>query len=547
MGFSRGGSRKYGVKMIRIRDIRCSVKKVENKEAEMRVLKTAVAQKLRANPQQILDLKIYKKALDARRKADLLYTYTLDVQVQSDRVERRALKMKGVQKIDLVSQKQRPVGSQSVKERPVVVGLGPSGCFAALVLAEAGYRPLVLERGAAVQERVEDIRDFWQGGSLKENSNVQFGEGGAGTFSDGKLTTRISDPHCLKVLESYVQAGAPEEILYLNKPHIGSDLLRKVVKNLREKIIDLGGEVRFNAQVQDLKIDKGHLTAIQVNDTWIATQSVLLGIGHSARDTFKMLYDKGLAMEAKPFAIGLRIEHPQEMIDRSQYGEFAGKYGLGAADYRLVYHGDNGRTAYSFCMCPGGQVVAATSERGYVVTNGMSLHARRDRNANAALLVGVTPKDFGSDHPLAGVDFQRKWEKAAYEWGGGNYCAPVQRVEDFLAGRPSRELGSVMSSYLPGVTPSDLSRCLPGYVVETLRKALPYFENKIQGFAMGDALLTGVETRSSSPVRLLRNADGQSNIKGLYPMGEGAGYAGGIMSSAVDGMRMAEGWMAAGS
>jgi len=530
--------------MIRLSDIRCSVKKVESKEKEHAVLKAAVSKKLKIDSQNIVAIKIYKKALDARKKSDLLYTYTIDVQLQNDRAESRALKLKGVQKIEKVALKPKPKRRNPEKERPIVVGFGPSGCFAALVLAEAGYRPLVLERGAAVEERVKDIRDFWQGGSLKENANVQFGEGGAGTFSDGKLTTRISDPNCRKVLKSYVEAGAPDEILYLNKPHIGSDLLRIVVKNLRDKIRALGGEVRFHAQVEDLKTENGQLVALKVQGEWIETTSALFGIGHSARDTFSLLYDKGLVMEAKPFAIGLRIEHPQEMIDRSQYGAFAGQYGLGAADYRLTYHAQNGRTAYSFCMCPGGQVVAATSERGGVVTNGMSLHARGDRNANAALLVGVTPEDYGSNHPLAGVAFQRQWERAAFDLGGTHYYAPIQRVGDFLADCPSVALGAVAPSYLPGVTPSDLSRCLPIYVVETLREALPYFDKKIKDFAMADALLTGVETRSSSPVRLLRNANGQSSIKGLFPMGEGAGYAGGIMSSAVDGIRIAEQWMA---
>jgi len=376
---------------------------------------------------------------------------------------------------------------------------------------------------------------------LDPECNVQFGEGGAGTFSDGKLTTLIRDKRCRKVLEEMVLAGAPEEILYINKPHVGTDNLRTVVKNIRKKINSLGGEVRFNSKVTDIIIKQNKIESVVINQAEkLDVDVLLLAPGHSARDTFMMLYSKDVRMAPKPFSVGVRVEHPQKLIDQAQYKEFAGHKKLGPADYKLAYHASNGRSAYTFCMCPGGMVVPASSEEGCVVTNGMSLYARNAPNANSALLVGVNPEDFGSDHPLAGVEFQRKWERKAFALGGGGFSAPAQLLGDFLADRPSTVLGSVVPSYQIGVRPADLKECLPGYVTDTLREAIPAMEMKLRGFARPDAVITGVETRSSSPVRIIRNENFESGVRGLYPAGEGAGYAGGIISSAVDGIKVAE-------
>jgi len=399
-----------------------------------------------------------------------------------------------------------------------------------------------LERGQDVEARTKAVEAFWNTGTLDEQSNVQFGEGGAGTFSDGKLTTLIKNPRCRKVLEELVNNGAPEEILYSYKPHIGTDILKTVVKNLRQKIIELGGEVRFNFQVSELFIENQEVRGVVING-WekVEADVVVLAVGHSARDTFQMLYEKGVKLSPKAFAIGLRVEHPQALIDKVQYGKLAAHENLGAADYKLVYHASTGRGAYTFCMCPGGVVVNASSERNRLVTNGMSFFARDGENANSALLVGVEPGDFMENHPLAGVDFQRRWEELAFQIAGENYYAPAQLVGDFLLDRPSTKLGMIKPTIKPGISLVELKKCLPPYVVETLKEAIPYFAQKIPGFAMADAVLTGVETRSSSPVRIERQTDYQSiNIKGLYPAGEGAGYAGGIVSAAVDGIMAAE-------
>ena len=426
-------------------------------------------------------------------------------------------------------------------ERPVIIGMGPAGLFAGLFLARNGYKPIVLERGDDVETRTAKINEFWNGGMLDTESNVQFGEGGAGTFSDGKLTTLINDRRCHTVLEEFVRAGAPEEILYKNKPHIGTDLLKSVVKNIRQEIIENGGEVRFRAKVTDFVIKDGSVEAVIINDKErLNCRVVMLAIGHSARDTFKVLHDRGVKMTQKPFSIGVRIEHPQIIINKSQYGKFANHEKLGAADYKLAAHFDNGRSAYTFCMCPGGMVIAAASEENMVVTNGMSYHARDMENANSALLVGVNPEDFESSHPLAGVEFQRKWESLAFVLGGKNYKAPAQKVGDFLKDRPSDAIGDVRPTYNLGVTMTDLRGCLPKYVTDTLKMAIIAFDRKIKGFAYADAIMTGVETRSSSPIRIVRDENFESNIKGLYPIGEGAGYAGGIMSAAIDGLRAAE-------
>jgi hypothetical protein len=433
-------------------------------------------------------------------------------------------------------------------ERPIVIGSGPCGLLAGLTLAQMGFRPIILERGRVVRERTKDTWALWRRGVLTPESNVQFGEGGAGTFSDGKLYSGIKDPQHLgrRVLSEFVAAGAPDEILYVSKPHIGTFRLVTVVENLRRQIEALGGEYRFQSRVIDLDVEEGrggHRAVIGVvldNGERLAARHVVLAVGHSARDTFPMLEARGVAMVAKPFSVGFRIEHPQALIDRCRFGAHAGNPILGAADYKIVHHATNGRSVYSFCMCPGGQVVAATSEPGLVVTNGMSQYSRAERNANAGIVVGVTPADYPGG-PLAGIAFQRHWERQAFLAGGGDYRAPAQLVGDFLAGRPSTKLGSVIPSYKPGVTPADLSTCLPDYAIAAIREAIPAFDRQIRGFAMADAVLTGVETRTSAPLRITRGADYQSvNTSGLYPAGEGAGFAGGILSAGVDGIRVAE-------
>jgi uncharacterized protein len=431
----------------------------------------------------------------------------------------------------------------NLRARPVVIGMGPAGLFAGLILAQSGFRPIILERGKAVRERTKDTFALWRQGKLDPESNAQFGEGGAGTFSDGKLYSQIKDPrhHGRKVLTEFVKAGAPPEILYVSKPHIGTFRLVSMVENMRATIEALGGEIRFESRVDDFDIDAGQLRGVVLaSGERIAAEHVVLAIGHSARDTFQKLHDRGVYIEPKPFSIGFRIEHPQSLIDRCRFGRNAGNPLLGAADYKLVHHCSNGRSVYSFCMCPGGTVVAAASEPGRLVTNGMSQYSRSERNANSAIVVGITPDDYPGG-PLAGIAFQRHWEERAFELGGGNYQAPGQLVGDFLAGRASIALGSVIPSYTPGVHLCDLGTALPDYAIAAIREALPAFDKKIKGFAMSDAVLTGVETRTSSPLRIKRDDTFQSlNTRGLYPTGEGAGYAGGILSSAVDGIKIAE-------
>jgi hypothetical protein len=432
----------------------------------------------------------------------------------------------------------------NLAQRPVVIGTGPCGLFVGLVLAQMGFRPIILERGKSVRERTQDTWGLWRGHKLNPESNVQFGEGGAGTFSDGKLYTQIKDPkhYGRKVLNEFVKAGAPEEILYVSKPHIGTFRLVGVVEHMRATIESLGGEIRFESRVQDIDIEHGKVRGVVLADgSYIAADHVVLAVGHSARDTFAMLHARGVHIEAKPFSIGFRIEHPQTLIDRARFGNSAGNPLLGAADYSLVHHCKNGRSVYSFCMCPGGTVVAAASEPGHLVTNGMSQYSRNERNANSGIVVGITPADYPG-HPLAGVEFQRHWEARAFEQGGSNYNAPVQMVGDFLGKKPSSMLGTVVPSYTPGVQPTDLKSCLPDYAITAIREALPAFDKQIKGFAKYDAVLTGVETRTSSPIRITRkDSDYQSlNVQGLYPAGEGAGYAGGILSAAIDGIKVAE-------
>lgn len=522
--------------MLRVTNVKLSLN-----EDKSRII-DKLAKKLKVRKKEIVQYTIFRESVDARKRHMIYFVYTVDVELKDEESVLNKLKDKDVSVTPPMEYQYVQPGNEVLNHRPVIVGTGPAGLFAGLLLAQMGYRPLLLERGADVDTRTKAVHTFWETGRLNQECNVQFGEGGAGTFSDGKLTTLIKDKRCRKVLEELVQAGAPEKISYSHKPHVGTDILKTVVKNLRHRILDLGGEVRFNSRVTDIIVEGNKIKGIVVNEQEkLAAEVLVLAIGHSARDTFAMLHDRGVNMSPKPFSIGVRIEHPQELIDRAQYKKFAGHEKLGPAEYKLAYHSLNGRSAYTFCMCPGGTVVAASSEEGCVVTNGMSEYARDKQNANSALLVGITPKDFGSSHPLAGVEFQRRWERKAFELGGGNYSAPAQLVGDFLADRPSIKLGSVEPSYTRPVTLGELKNCLPGYVIETLREAIIDFDRKIKGFALPDAVLTGVETRSSSPVRIQRNEQGQStNIAGLYPAGEGAGYAGGIISSAVDGMRIAE-------
>ena len=531
--------------MLRINDIRLPL------DHDEIALENAIVKKLGIAKAALMSFSIFKRSHDARRKNAMLFVYSVDVTVRDEAAVLNKLRADVSIMISPDTGYHfigHTTAGSTPRHRPIIVGFGPCGIFAALILAQMGLKPIVLERGKPVRERTQDTWDLWRRKSLHPESNVQFGEGGAGTFSDGKLYSQIKDPHYLgrKVMSEFVKAGAPAEIMYVAKPHVGTFRLVGVVETMREEIIALGGEVRFQHRVVDLLIEGSQLRGATVLDVKrdqvkeIRTDHLILALGHSSRDTVQMLYARGVFMEAKPFSIGFRIEHPQSLIDRARFGVNAGNPLLGAADYKLVHHANNGRSVYSFCMCPGGTVVAATSEENRVVTNGMSQYSRNERNANAGIVVGIDPRDY-PDGPLAGIEFQRRWESRAYELGGGNYEAPGQLVGDFLAGRASTSLGEIVPSYQPGVHLTDLATSIPDYAVTAIREALPAFDKQIRGFAMYDAVLTGVETRTSSPVKITRGPDFQSlNVKGLFPAGEGASYAGGILSAGVDGIKVAE-------
>ena len=528
--------------MIHITEIRLPI------EHAPAALEAAIIERLDIKPDDLLGFEVFKRSYDARKNSALSFIYTVDADVNDPDVILEKFKNDVHIKptpdtsYHFVAQVSQATAASSTL-RPVVIGFGPCGIFAALILAQMGFKPLVLERGRAVRERTLDTWGLWRKNVLNPESNVQFGEGGAGTFSDGKLYSQIKDPkfYGRQVIREFIKAGAPAEISYVAKPHIGTFRLVGVVEKMREEIIALGGEVRFSQKVTGFDIEHEHVRGVRLESgETIAADHVVLALGHSARDTFEALHAAGVYMEAKPFSVGFRIEHPQSLIDRARLGPHAGNPLIGAADYKLVHHAKNGRAVYSFCMCPGGTVVAAASEPNRVVTNGMSQYSRNERNANAGIVVGITPEDFPGG-PLAGIEFQRAIESKAYELGGSTYEAPGQLVGDFLMGRPSTQLGSVTPSYKPGVHLTDLASSLPDYAIEAIREAIPAFEKQIKGFSMHDAILTGVETRTSSPLRIKRGEDFQSvNIRGIYPAGEGAGYAGGILSAGVDGIRVAE-------
>ena len=530
--------------MIRVTEVKLPL---DHDEAD---LKQALYNRLKQFPSEY---QVIRRGYDARRRGDIQLVYTIDCSIDNEEeflrnhsLDRNLSKTPEVRYQFVMSrQTGEKISSQAGYVRPVVIGAGPCGFMAGLLLAQMGLRPLILERGKPVRERTVDTFAFWRQSKFNPDSNVQYGEGGAGTFSDGKLHTQISDPYHYghKVLTEFVRAGAPEEILYVSKPHIGTFRLVSMVEKIRQEIESFGGQYRFNTYVQKILMNKNRqIVGVQLVDGQeIQTNHIILATGHSAREMMHALYEDGVEIQAKPFSVGVRIEHPQTLIDKARFGSQAGHQLLGAADYKLVHHDADKRGVYSFCMCPGGTVIAAASEEGGIVTNGMSQYSRAERNANAAIVVGVQPERDYAGHPLAGIAFQRDLERKAFQLGGANYKAPVQRVEDFLLGRATRTLGSVVPSYKPGVEPDDLAEILPSFVINGIREALPAFNRKLSGFNFADAVMTGVETRTSSPVRIPRMDDGQSvNTSGLYPAGEGAGYAGGIMSAAIDGIKIAE-------
>lgn len=534
--------------MLRLNEIKLPLNHADD------ALTEAIVSKLAIKREQLVSFSIFKRSYDARKKSSILLIYQLDV-VLVDKAEQAVLAKFSKQSFvrpspdtsyHFVAQGASDFPS-SGQQRPIVIGFGPCGLLAALLLAQMGLKPIVLERGQNVRQRTKDTWGFWRKGKLNTESNVQFGEGGAGTFSDGKLWSQVKDKNHLgrKVLNEFVKAGAPKEILMVSKPHIGTFKLVKMVEAMREQITLLGGEIRFEHKVETIHregTDQGQITGLTLSSgETLYSRHIILAIGHSARDTFQMLLDQGIYIEPKPFSIGFRIEHPQSIIDRARFGDSAGHPILGAADYKLVHHCENGRSVYSFCMCPGGTVVAATSEEGQVVTNGMSQYSRNERNANSAIVVGINPEKDYPNHVLAGIDLQRELEKQAYVLGGSNYNAPAQLVGDYLNDKPSSQLADVTPSYQPGITLGDLSLALPEFANAAIREAIPVFDKQIKGFAKSDAILTGVETRTSSPICIKRGKDFQSvNTLGLYPAGEGAGYAGGILSAGIDGIKVAE-------
>lgn len=534
--------------MLRINELKLPLDHSDHALADAIINKLAVA------ADELVSFSIFKRSYDARKKSAILLIYQLDVILTPAAEEAVLEKLAGDPSIRISPDTRYRFVAQANKDfpalgqqRPLIIGFGPCGILAALLLAQMGLKPIVLERGKDGRRRTKDAWALWREGKLDTESNVQFGEGGAGTFSDGKLYSQVKDKNHLgrKVLAEFVKAGAPEEILYVSKPHIGTFKLVKMVENMRAEIIRLGGEIRFESKVQTLhrqQDEPGKITGLTLSSgEELKSQHIILAVGHSARDSFEMLLQQGVYIEAKPFSIGFRIEHPQSLIDRARFGDSAGHPLLGAADYKLVHHCSNGRSVYSFCMCPGGTVVAATSEQGRVVTNGMSQYSRNERNANSAIVVGIEPAKDYPGHVLAGIDLQRELEAKAYRLGGSNYHAPAQLLGDFLQNRPSTALGKVIPSYQPGISLGDLSQALPEFAITALREAIPAFNKQIKGFAMNDAVLTGVETRTSAPICIKRGPDFQSiNSQGLYPAGEGAGYAGGILSAAIDGIKVAE-------
>ena len=521
--------------MIKISNMKLPV------DADRLKIMTVAAKTLGIAKEQIISFEVSGMSVDARKKSDVHYVCTATLTAENEEKLVEAADSKNVAMYEK-PQYSFPAVLRKSSARPVVVGMGPGGLFAALELARAGMPPIILERGKSVEQRTQDVELFWDTGALLLNSNVQFGEGGAGTFSDGKLTTGINDPRIAHVFESFVEHGAPEDIKWAQKPHIGTDVLRQVVVDIRRELLELGCDIRFEQTLTGLEIKNGSVTGVSVEADGgsyvLPCDTVVLAPGHSARDTFSMLFEAGVPMQQKAFAVGVRIEHSQSDISTAQYGVFADK--LPPADYKLACHLPNGRSAFTFCVCPGGQVIAAANQHGQLVTNGMSLRARDGENINGGFLVGVNPSDFRDSHPLSGVKFQEQWEGRAFLAAGGNFYAPVQTVGDFLKNRITAQFGKITPSYKPGVKGAQLRACLPGYITDTLAGALPIFDRSIRGFANPDAVMTGVETRSSSPVRILRGEDFQSEIRGLYPCGEGAGYAGGITSAAVDGIKVAE-------
>jgi hypothetical protein len=535
--------------MIRITEIKLPTLQADTLKHQDDQIKAAILKRLEIAESDLIRFSIFKRGVDARKSYAILYVYSLDVEVKNE--AKLLAKFKKDVHIKLAPDTEyKHIAHSSTNNlpRPVVVGFGPAGIFAALILAQSGFKPIVLERGKAVRERTQDTWGLWRKSKLNTESNVQFGEGGAGTFSDGKLYSQIKDPkhYGRKVIQEFVKAGAPEEIMYVSHPHIGTFRLVGMVEEMRKTIIELGGEIRFESRVEDIEIVNNAVQGVVLQTgERIATQHLVLAVGHSARDTFEMVHRKGIYIEAKPFSIGFRIEHPQSLIDKARYGKSYSEDLLtkvGAADYKLVHHASNGRSVYSFCMCPGGTVVAAASEPNCVVTNGMSQYSRNERNANAGIVVGITPETDYPGDPLAGIALQRKLESNAFIMGGSNYNAPAQLIGDFLANRPSTQLGEVTPSYKPNVQLTNLADALPEFAISAMREAIPEFAKQIKGFDLADGVLTGVETRTSSPIRIKRDDDTLESIntKGLYPCGEGAGYAGGILSAGVDGIKVAE-------